>query len=117
MRRLIFTAFLLCTALAWGVEKYDESTFPRRSKDFVSGRDFYAKHGKKEWEIKAIFKHEDGYLGSFKVGESVAVGFTIGVVGERTAANVKSFPFPHAEVHIMDGDKVKEILKMKGCSN
>ena len=100
-------------AAARAGEVHDESVVPRRGKDFLGGREFQKRYGDRPWEIKACFKHDGGHLGSFEVGDAVRVQFTVGIVGERWSANVKSFRSPLARAYILEGRKVKEVLNMK----
>ena len=92
---------------------YNPEVLPRRGVDYMGGRQFAAAFGAFPWEIKATFKHDDGNLGTFKVGETIKVVFTIGVKGKRNSANTKSFQAPIPKVHIYEGGKVKEVLAMK----
>ena len=107
------SAFLLSFVASAAGEVYDENVLPRRGKDFLGGREFRKRYGGRPWEIKACFEHENGHLGSFEVGDTVSVQFTVGVAGERWSANVKSFRPPAAAVYILEGRKVREVLSMK----
>jgi hypothetical protein len=104
---------LAASAATSAGEVYDEDVIPRRGKDFLGGGEFRKRHGGRPWEIKACFKHEDGHLGTFEVGDTVSVQFTVGIVGERWSANVKNFRAPAAAVYILNGRKVREVLSMK----
>ena len=105
---------LACCALAGpaAAEKYDPNVLPRRGKDFSTGK-LRGAFAIMPWEIKATFKHQDGHLGTFKVGDTIYVSFTVGVVGMRDSANTKNFRAPVPQVEIYEKDQRREIISMK----
>lgn len=100
-------------AAARAAEVYAPLQLPRRGVDFLGGRQFSSRFTDQVWEIKATFKHDNGHLGTFQVGDTVRVSFTVGVVGERASANMKNFTKPVPQAFIFEQGKVKEILAMK----
>ena len=116
MRRLLAGLLALTAAGAAWAEEGDSCPLvplPRRGVDYVGGSSFRKRFADKEWEIRECFEHENGHLGTFSVGDSVGVAFTVGVKGQRAVANVKNFPAPVARVYILEEGKVKEVLEMK----
>jgi hypothetical protein len=109
-------ALVLAVVVSAG-EKYDPETLPRRGKDYYGGREFVKRFGDKQWEIKACFKHQDGNLGTYEVGDIIRVAFTIGVLGARDSANAKSFKAPVPVLHIIEKGKTKEVIPFEACAN
>ena len=118
MRAGMTVAVFVLTAIAViGGEKYDPETLPRRGKDYYSGREFAERFGDRQWEIKACFKHRDGHLGTYEVGDIINVAFTVGVLGARDSANVKSFKAPVPVLYVIEKGRTKEVIPFKACAN
>ena len=106
-------ALMLAGALDAAAEKYDPGLLPRRGRDFITGRNLNKLYGALPWEIKATFKHQDGHLGTFGVGDTISLSFTVGVLGMRHSANTKSFAAPVPKLHILDKNrKTVEVISL-----
>ena len=75
-------------------EKYNPELLPRRGKDYMGARQFTSAFQAFPWEIKGTFKHDDGHLGKFKVGDTIKVvdpGNGLAVV-DRISAGMATDP-------------------------
>jgi hypothetical protein len=108
---------MMCATLAFCLaataEVYDPNVLPRRGIDFYDPTYFYANYGHLDWEIKALYPHDNGYLGTFNVNDIINVSYVVGVVGDRASLSAKaSGNDPLPKVWIYEGGAVREILDM-----
>lgn len=107
---------LVCARLR--AETYDPGVLPRRGIDFYDPAYFYATYDAMDWEIKAMYPHDNGHLGTYQVNDIVNVSYVVGVVGDRASLSAKaSGNDPLAEVWIYEDGEFRETVSMVPCAD